>query len=153
MVETKQIVRLVDVDVKGEKPIFYAISQVRGISFNMAHAICNALRIDKFKKIGDYTDAEIKKIQEALKNPDVPVWMFNRRKDYETGKDIHLLSSDLKLNTEFDIKRMRKIKCYKGVRHSLGLPVRGQRTRAHFRGGRSIGVTKKKLAARAAKKE
>ena len=56
------------------------------------------------------------------------------------------------MQREFDIRKMKKIKCYKGVRHSLGQPVRGQRTRAHFRKGRSIGVTRAKIAPGAAPK-
>ncbi|MDP2973690.1 MAG: 30S ribosomal protein S13, partial [Candidatus Diapherotrites archaeon] len=37
----------------------------------------------------------------------------------------------------------KKIKCYKGIRHAAGLPVRGQNTKAHFRHGKSVGVKKK----------
>ena len=48
------------------------------------------------------------------------------------------------MKREFDIKRMKKIKSYKGARHSAGQPVRGQRTRSHFRSrGKAVGVTKK----------
>ena len=46
---------------------------------------------------------------------------------------------------EFDIKMMKMIKSYKGVRHAIGQPVRGQRTKAHFRKGSSLGVIKKKI--------
>jgi small subunit ribosomal protein S13 len=42
-----------------------------------------------------------------------------------------------------DIKNLRKMKCYRGVRHSLGLPVRGQKTRSNFRKGKTVGVRKK----------
>ncbi len=53
---------------------------------------------------------------------------------------------DLKLRKEFDLKRMKKIKSYKGVRHIVGLPVRGQRTKANFRRNRkpSVAAAKKK---------
>jgi len=51
----------------------------------------------------------------------------------------------LKLRKEFDIKRLKKVKSYRGMRHAFGLPVRGQRTRSHFRKGRSVGVQKKKV--------
>ena len=70
--------------------------------------------------------------------------MLNRRKDIETGEDKHLLGSDLKLRKEFDLKRMKNIRSYKGVRHALGLPVRGQSTRSHFHKGKSLGVKKPK---------
>ena len=71
--------------------------------------------------------------------------MLNRRKDRETGEDRHVVTSDLKFENEFDIKNLKKIKVYRGVRHSLGLPVRGQRTKAHFRHGKTVGVRKKSL--------
>src|SRR3989344_107293 len=66
------------------------------------------------------------------------------QKDIETGKSEHLVGSNLELRKEFDIKRLKKIKSYKGYRHSAGLPVRGQRTRAHFRKNRSRGAGIKK---------
>jgi len=47
------------------------------------------------------------------------------------------------LQTEFDIKRLKKIKSYRGLRHVLGQPVRGQRTRGHFRKNKAVGVTGK----------
>ena len=70
--------------------------------------------------------------------------MKNRRSDPETGVTSHLYGSDLDMKKEFDIKRMKKIKSYKGIRHTMKLPVRGQRTRSHFRkGGKAVGVMKK----------
>ena len=50
----------------------------------------------------------------------------------------------MKLQNEFDIKIMKKNKSFKGIRHSMGQPVRGQKTRSHFRSGKSIGVKKPK---------
>ena len=68
-----------------------------------------------------------------MKKFGIPMWMFNRRKDRETGEDVHLLTNELVFSRENDIKRMRRIKNYTGARHSLGLPVRGQRTKSNFR--------------------
>ena len=59
--------------------------------------------------------------------------MKNRQKDLETGESKHLVSTDLDMRKDFDIRRLKKIRSYKGVRHTAGLPVRGQRTRSHFR--------------------
>ena len=70
--------------------------------------------------------------------------MMNRRKDYEDGKDKHLLTSSLDLQKELDIKRLKKIRSYRGLRHALGQPVRGQRTKSHFRKNKTVGVQKKK---------
>jgi len=72
-------------------------------------------------------------VENFLKNPDVPSHMVNRSKDFETGEDKHLVGSDLELRKEFDIKRLRKIKSYRGLRHGVNLPVRGQRTKGNFR--------------------
>jgi small subunit ribosomal protein S13 len=71
--------------------------------------------------------------------------VLNRRIDFETGEKGHLTGSDLDLKKEFDIKRLKKIKSYKGLRHNVGLPVRGQRTKANFRRNRkkSGGIKKK----------
>jgi len=102
------------------------------------------LGFDKNRKIESLSEVEIKKLEEFLKTPDIPKYLKNRQKDFETGKDEHLVGSNLELRKEFDIKRLKKIKSYKGYRHSAGLPVRGQRTRAHFRKNRSRGAGIKK---------
>jgi ribosomal protein S13 len=49
------------------------------------------------------------------------------------GTNKHIYGADLNLQVDFDIKRLKKIKAYKGVRHAAGQPVRGQRTKSHFR--------------------
>jgi small subunit ribosomal protein S13 len=75
--------------------------------------------------------------------------MLNRQNDYDTGDDIHIFTTDLKFRTEFDVKRLQKVRAYKGMRHAAGQPVRGQRTKAHFRSNRGkgkspVGVSKVK---------
>ena len=67
-------------------------------------------------------------------------------KDYETGKDKHLTVADLTFTQDNDIKIMKKIKSYKGVRHILEQPVRGQKTKSNFRKNKGkvhLGVKKK----------
>jgi len=71
--------------------------------------------------------------------------MFNRRKDTQTGRDLHLLASDLTLREREDIDLMRETRSWKGERHSLGLKVRGQRTKTTARKGRSVGVSRKRV--------
>jgi small subunit ribosomal protein S13 len=143
----KYIVRIAATDLEGAKPIGQTLTKIKGINFSLANAICNILPLEKTKKTGSLKEDEIKKIEEVIKEPikkGIPSWMVNRQKDYDTGEDRHLTSSNLKLRTEFDIKRLRKIKSYKGFRHGVGLPVRGQRTKANFRKGKSLGVKRKK---------
>lgn len=61
----------------------------------------------------------------------------------ETGQDLHLTGADLDVARKFDIQKMVDLKTWKGFRHMLGQPVRGQRTRSSFRGGRIVGVVRK----------
>lgn len=140
----ERVVRILSKDIEGKMSIYSGLSRIKGISWTLANAICKKLNIDKKRKIGSLTDDEIKKITEFAKNPQVPKYLLNRRKDFEAGEDKHLTGGDLELQNEFDIKRLKKIKSYKGYRHSAGLPVRGQRTRSNFRKNRKKGAGIKK---------
>nr|MBA4404708.1 30S ribosomal protein S13 [Nanoarchaeum sp.] len=142
----KFMIRIFSTDLDGSKPINTALRKVKGISFAMSNAICHISGVDREKKAGLLTDEEVKKIELVLKEVDkFPVWMLNRRKDYDDGKDVHLVGVDLKLRNEFDIKRLRKIKSYRGSRHANKQPSRGQRTKAHFRSNKkTLGVKRKK---------
>lgn len=144
--EFRGIVRIGEVDLKGEKKIYVSLQRIKGIGPSVANAICRIANIDRNRKVGTLTDDEVKKIEQIIKNFKdlVPPWLLNRRADPETGNNFHLTGSNLKLTQEQDIKKMMEIKCYKGVRHSLGLPVRGQRTRSSFRKGKTVGVVRKK---------
>jgi len=147
MAEVKGIVRIAGADVKGETQLFTSLQKIKGVGGSLANAICKVHNLDRNRKIGTLTDIEIKKIEETLKNPEkfgIPSWIFNRRKDLETGRDKHIVGPDLKFTQEQDVKRVIRIKSYKGVRHMFGLPVRGQRTRSSFRKGKTVGVVRKK---------
>jgi len=146
--EFKYIVRIVNTDIKGEKQISIGLRKIKGVGINLANAICSLSKVDKTKKIGYLTKEEIKKLEEVIKNPHkfkVPGWMLNRRRDYEDNVDKHLLMSDLDFTKDNDIKRMRMIKSFKGIRHGTGLPLRGQRTKSNFRKqkGKVMGVKRK----------
>lgn len=131
----------------GSRKVVYAISQIKGIGVNLAHSIVRLANIDPEARIGFLSDADIKRLENIIRDPKkygVPVWMLNRRKDLETGEDLHLIGSDLVLRVKMDIDLMKKIKCWKGVRHALGLKVRGQRTRTTGRTGQTVGVTRRR---------
>jgi small subunit ribosomal protein S13 len=140
----ERIIRIMSKDIRGGMSIYSGLTKIKGISWAMSSAICKELNIDKNKKIGDLDAPQIKKIEEFLSDPKVPAFLMNRRKDMDSGKDKHVASSDLDLQKEFDIKRLKTIKCYKGIRHVSGLPLRGQRTRSNFRKNRRKGVGIKK---------
>lgn len=146
-VEEKEssLIRIAATDIPGKLSIYAGLTKIRGISWAFSNAVCKSLGLDKNRKISTLKEEEIKKILDFIKNPNLPGWLLNRRKDIETGMKKHLITTDLDLTREFDIRRMKKIRSYKGVRHAAGLPVRGQRTKAHFRKGRAIGVSRAKV--------
>jgi small subunit ribosomal protein S13 len=144
----ERMIRILSEDIEGGMTVYAGLTKIKGISWSLANAICKVLKIDKNRKIGSLTDAEVKKISDFIKNPQIPPFIFNRRFDFETGKDKHLTGTLLELQKEFDIKRLKKIKSYRGIRHSAGLPVRGQRTKSHFRKNKAKGAgIKKKVKA------
>ena len=155
MAEFRQLVRIANSDMKGEKKIVNSLRNIKGVSFMFANMLCILSKVNPEKKTGDISDQEIERIESVLADPlkyGAPVWMLNRRKDLETGKDTHIITTDLVFIKDNDIKLMKKIKCYKGVRHMRGLPVRGQNTRSKFRRnkGKATGV-KKRPGAKAGK--
>ncbi len=150
----RHIVRIANTDLDGNRRIGDAIRKIKGIGFSFASAVCQLAKIDGSKKAGNLLPEEVKRIDEAIATASktVPVWMLNRRKDLEDGTDKHFIGADLTFAQESDIRFMKQIRSYKGVRHTMGAPVRGQRTRSNFRRnkGKVIGVIKKKEAAQAA---
>ena len=132
-------------DLQGDKDIYNALCKIKGINFQFSNAICTNMKIDKNKKINELSKDEITNIEKFIKNPEsLSPYLLNRQKDYDTGKNLHLSTTDLKLRKDFDQKRLQKTKSYRGLRLAAGLPVRGQRTKAHFRKGKAVGVAKKK---------
>ncbi|MFT4311515.1 MAG: 30S ribosomal protein S13 [Candidatus Woesearchaeota archaeon] len=149
MAEFKHIIRVANTDLQGNKQILVAMKKIKGVDVVFSNAALGIAGIDKTKKAGDLIDAEIQKINQILSDPlsfGIPEWMLNRRQDYETGEDTHITGPNLKLVKEDDIKRLKKIKSYKGLRHQWGLTVRGQRTKSNFRRnkGKVMGVKRKK---------
>jgi len=140
----ERIVRIASKDIEGKIKIYPGLTNIKGISWALSNAICEVLNLDKNRRIGSLTKEEIAKISDFIKNSQIPYYLKNRRNDFETGKDKHLTSSELELRKDFDIKRLKKIKSYRGYRHTSGLPSRGQRTRSNFRKNRSKGVGIKK---------
>ncbi|MEM2994562.1 MAG: 30S ribosomal protein S13 [Candidatus Bathyarchaeia archaeon] len=150
--EFRHILRIVDADVDGTLKAPYAIRKIKGISLNLANAILKKAGINPDVRAGFLTEAEVERIEEIIKEPTrfgLPAWLLNRRKDLETGKDMHLISADLVLRTKMDIEQMKEIKSWRGYRHAYGLKVRGQRTRTTGRKGKALGVKKKEAAKKA----
>jgi len=147
MAEFKYIVRIADTDLDGNRPVIYAIQGIKGIGYRVAEGIVKRMGVNPREKIGNLSDEDIEKIRKVIEDDIeniLPSWMMNHRKDFYTGEDAHILSTDLDLQKQDDINRLKRIKCYRGIRHEKGLPVRGQRTRSNGRRGLAVGVSRKK---------
>lgn len=108
--------------IPDSKNIWIGLTNVYGIGRSRSQKILVKLGIDPFKKVKDITSEDEKKITDELKE--------------------YLLENDLRREVNSFIKRLKEIKCYRGMRHNMGLPVRGQATRKN-------GRTAKKLLGRA----
>jgi len=122
--------RIAGVNIPPNKHIIIAITAIYGVGSSLAKKICEAVGINPQTKSKDLTNEQVELIREELAN----------------GK--YLLEGDLRRKISTDIKRLKDIGCYRGIRHRRGLPVRGQRTKTNARtrkGKRkAIGAKKKK---------
>jgi small subunit ribosomal protein S13 len=148
--EFRHITRIVDTDLVGTLKVINAISKIKGIGINTADALVKKAGVEPDLRLGFLPEQDLRKLEDMIRNPTkhgFPNWLFNRQKDLETGKDIHLIGSDLVLATKTDIDNMKASKSWKGYRHSYGLKARGQRTKTTGRKGKAIGVKKKSTRA------
>ncbi len=135
-------------DVAGTLKISYAVAQIKGISSSLSNAILKKAAVNPDLRVGFITESDVSKIEDVIRDPakySIPGWLFNRRKDTETGKDTHLLSADLVLKNKTDIDGAKEIRSWRGYRHAYSLKVRGQRTKTTGRAGKALGVKKKTL--------
>ncbi len=101
-----------------EKSAWIALTNIYGIGRVRSQKILEKVNIDPMKKVKDLSEDEQKKISDELKN--------------------YVLESDLKREVAAAIKRLKEIKCYRGMRHNLGLPVRGQLTRKNAKTAKKL---------------
>ncbi len=152
--EFRHIVRIAGTDIEGSQRVEQGLSKIKGININLSRVIVKVANLESLPRIGNLTDSDVQKIEDVLKDPSkygVPEWFMNRCKDFETGKSSHLIGSDLTFRLISDLDFMRTtLRSWKGIRHSLGLKVRGQRTKTTGRSGRVVGVGKKRLMQAAA---
>ena len=143
--EFRHIVRIAGKDIPGTKKTIIGISQVKGMGYNFAKAILDVLNINSNSNVGFLTESQVEEIERAMKNPsslNIPSWFLNRQKDIDSGKDMHLITSDIDFNVRNDIEREKNMNSWRGFRHTYGLKVRGQRTRTTGRKGGAVGVRK-----------
>ncbi|WP_321420475.1 30S ribosomal protein S13 [uncultured Methanomethylovorans sp.] len=144
--EIRHLVRIMNTDLKGEMPVEYALTGIPGIGRRTSKILVESTGIDPLAVIGYLPDEDVAKLDQAISSfeQSMPTWMLNRQKDLLTGEDKHLLGQDILLTLREDLNTLKKIRCYRGIRHERGLKVRGQRTKSTGRRGSTIGVSKKK---------
>lgn len=144
--ELRHLVRIMNTDLQGAKPVQYALTGLPGVGRRTAILIARSAGVNPTAILGYLPDEEVAKLDNAIgKFEDiVPGWMLNRQKDLATGQDKHLLGTDIVLTFREDINTLKKIRAYRGIRHERGLKVRGQRTKATGRRGSTVGVSRKK---------
>ena len=122
-------VRIVGVDLPQNKRGEIALTYIFGIGRSAAKSILEEAGVDKNIKVQDWTDAQAAKVREVI------------------GAN-YTVEGDLRSEIQLNIKRLMDIGCYRGIRHRIGLPVRGQSTKnnARTRKGRKKTVANKKKA-------
>ena len=144
--EGGSLIRIVGQDIPGSKGVYAGLTKIKGVSWVVSNLLCKKLGIKKNLKISELKKSDVERIEKFLKALDAPDFLKNRRMDFDTGKSLHLVGVDLDMRKDFDIKRLKQIKSYRGLRHSLKLPVRGQRTKSNFRkSGIAVGVKRPKI--------
>ena len=146
--EYRYIVRIMGTDVQGTLKTSYAVAQVKGVSSSLSNAVLKKAGVNPDLRVGLITESDVSKIEDVIRDPakyGIPAWMYNRRKDSDTGKDVHVLSAELAFKIKTDIDEAKEIRSWRGYRHAYSLKVRGQRTKTTGRAGKALGVKKKTL--------
>lgn len=122
--------RISGVTIPKEKQVWVALTYVYGIGPKTSEDILSQAKVERTTRVKDLTDAEISRIQDVI-NADL------------------LVEGELQRLVSGNIKRLKEIKAYRGLRHAANLPSRGQRTKtnARTRRGRksTVGGTAKKV--------
>jgi len=150
----KYIVRIANTDLDGHRSVPYALTSIKGFGIRSAQLVVREADVSKYSRIGDLQDEEIERLAEKIDHffETAPEWLLNRRKDYASGADTHVYSTEVEAALKEDVNRMKKIRCYRGIRHETGHKVRGQRTRSNGRSGLAVGVVRKKVQQQQKKK-
>lgn len=106
--------RLLGVDIPNDRKAVVSLTYLYGVGPRTARDLCHKAAVDEDKRARDLTDEEISRISMILE------------RDY-------VVEGPLRRQVQQNINRLRDIKSYRGIRHRLGLPVRGQRTKTNAR--------------------
>ncbi|MFW9943881.1 MAG: 30S ribosomal protein S13 [Candidatus Sifarchaeia archaeon] len=143
----RYIVRIAGRDIDGQENLLQGLTRVSGVGLRLSKAVLTRVGLDPHSRLGYLTDTQISKIEKIIKDPvaaGMPEWYVNRPRDRMSGRMLHLTGPDLEFAHRSDIDRLKRIRSWRGIRHSQGLKVRGQHTRTTGRGGVAVGVSRKK---------
>jgi small subunit ribosomal protein S13 len=125
--------RISGVTIPTEKQVWVSLTYVHGIGQKSAYDILSAAKVEPTVRVKDLTDAEIGRIQEII-------------------NETYVVEGELQRTVTGNIKRLKDIKAYRGIRHGQNLPSRGQRTKTNARTRRgkkiTVGGTAKKVASK-----
>lgn len=113
--------RIKGVEIPNDKKIVVSLTYIYGVGPTRAKKICDDVKVDPDKKTKDLTNDELGKIREELNN--------------------YVTEGDLRREVSMNIKSLKEMGCYRGMRHRRGLPVRGQRTNRNARTRKGKGKT------------
>ena len=119
--------RIAGVDIPKQKRGVIALTYIYGVGLSRAKEILATAQVDENIKVSDWNDDQIGKIREAVSS--------------------YTIEGELRSETQLNIKRLMDIGCFRGIRHRVGLPLRGQRTKNNSRtrkGKRKTVANKKK---------
>ncbi len=120
--------RIAGVDIPNHKRGVISLTYIYGVGKSRSLEILEKAKVDKDKKVGEWTDEEAGRVRQAISD--------------------YTIEGRLRSETQMNIKRLMDIGCYRGVRHRSGLPLRGQRTKNNSRtrkGRRKTVANKKKV--------
>lgn len=122
--------RIAGVEISNDKRLWISLMDIYGLGESNAKELCEATKLDENKLVKDMTEAELDVVRKYI-------------------EENYRVEGELRQSVFRDIKRLKDIRSYRGIRHKLGLPVRGQRTRrnARTRKGKSmpVGGLKRKI--------
>ena len=121
--------RIAGIDIPADKPAWVSLTYIYGIGETIAREILKKADIDPTVRAKDLTEAQVTRIAQIIDNE-------------------YMIEGQLRRQVAQNITRLKKIQCYRGIRHIRGLPTRGQRTRtnARTRKGKKKTVANKKKA-------
>ena len=119
--------RIAGIDIPKNKRGVISLTYIFGIGRSRAKKILSAAKVDEGKKVSDWSDSDISKIREAV--------------------GTYTIEGELRSENQLNVKRLMDIGCYRGIRHRIGLPLRGQKTKnnSRTRKGKAIAIAGKKL--------